>query len=194
MFAIDAETSTSISTQRFCLRFPNRSDLGPLHDAITETLPDLVKWLPWARPSHTRHETRRYLRSSRLARQNRQAFEFVIEDRQSRDVLGMCSLHRLDWMRACAGVGYWVRSSHWRQRVATEAVQGLIGHAFHELALNRLELHIALDNQVSHRVAHTLGFKPEGVAREAEFIGGVFVDHQQYSLVRSDIVRVRDRS
>ncbi|MEE8313453.1 MAG: hypothetical protein V3R91_03965, partial [Myxococcota bacterium] len=54
-------------TRHLRLRPPRRSDTGPLHAGIVETLPDLIKWLPWAREGHTRADTRRYIRGARMA-------------------------------------------------------------------------------------------------------------------------------
>ncbi len=101
-------------------------------------------------------------------------------------VLGITSLHRIDWARRSAGVGYWIRSSVWGKGFATEANQAMIEHAFHDLALHRLELHIAPANPASLRVAEKLGFQREGIARESELIDGRYADHVQYSLLRSD--------
>jgi len=49
------------------LRAPRRGDVTPLHEAIAETLGDLVPWLPWARADHGMGETRRYQRAARSA-------------------------------------------------------------------------------------------------------------------------------
>ena len=63
----------------------------------------------------------------------------------------------------------------------------MIEYAFHDLALNRLEVHVAPENLASLRVAEKLGFQREGIAREAELINGQYSDHVQYSLLRSDL-------
>jgi ribosomal-protein-serine acetyltransferase len=148
----------------------------------------LVRWLPWARPGHNRQETRRYIRGARLARAQRRALEFFIEDIGSEEALGIMSLHRIDWVRRSAGLGYWVRRSRWGKDIATEAAICVIDHAFRDLRLHRLELHIAPANLASHRVAEKLGFQREGIARQAEFINGKYHDHVQYSLLCSDVL------
>ncbi len=175
-----------LETDRLLLRAPRRGDGGPLHDAIEETLAELVPWLPWARPEHSRTDTRRYLRAARAAWARRSSFEFVLEERATGRVLGMTSLHRIDWTRRCAGIGYWVRRSAWSKGYATEASDAALSHAFGALLLHRVEALIALANKPSQRVVEKLGFTQEGIAREAEFIDGRFLDHFQYSLLESD--------
>jgi len=175
-----------LRTPRLRLRAPRRGDSAPLHEAIEETLDELVPWLPWARPGHSRAETRRYLRAARAAWTRRTSFEFAIELAASATLLGIVSLHRIDWLRHSAGIGYWIRRSHFGRGFATEACEGVLGHAFDGLRLNRVEALIALANKPSQRVVEKLGFTREGVAREAELIDGEFLDHYQYSLLDGD--------
>jgi ribosomal-protein-serine acetyltransferase len=179
---------SEIATPHLRLREPRRSDVDPLHDAIQETLCELVRWLPWAHPEHSRADTRRYLRSARLARSQRTALEFIIEDTSSSALLGIASLHRIDWIRHSAGLGYWIRRSSWGKGHASEAARALTSYAFHTLGLHRVEAHVALDNPASQRVLEKAGFRREGIARENELIGGRFVDHMQYSLLAPELL------
>ena len=174
-------------TERLRLRAPRRGDAVRLHEAIAETLPDLVPWLPWARIDHGPAETRRYLRAARSAWSRQSAFEFVVELREGERIAGITSLHRIDWVRASAGLGYWVRRSEWERGIATEAANAALQHAFGALRLHRVEALVALGNKASQRVIEKLGFTREGVAREAEFVDGRHLDHIQYSFLRSDL-------
>lgn len=178
---------TEILTARLRLRAPRRGDVTPLHEAIAETLTDLVPWLPWARVDHGPAETRRYLRAARSAWSRQSAFEFVIELRESERVLGIVSLHRVDWVRAAAGLGYWVRRTEWNRGFASEAASAALGHALGGLRLHRVEALVALENKASQRVVEKLGFVREGIAREAEFVDSRYLDHVQYSFLRSDV-------
>jgi ribosomal-protein-serine acetyltransferase len=184
---LDAE-GTLLRTERLGLRTPRRRDLGPLDEAIQETLPELVRWLPWAHRGHARGDTRAYLRDARSARMRRSAFEFVVADLADGRLLGIVSTHRIDWTRRCAGLGSWVRRSAWGKQVATEAARGLVEYAFRTLELHRLEAHVAPANQASRRVVEKLGFHREGIARDFEFIDGRYLDHIQYSLLRWEVI------
>lgn len=177
---------TELETERLRLRVPRRRDLVPLDEAIRETLPDLVRWLPWAHAAHGRSDTRAYLRDARAARLRRTALELVIEDRADETLLGVISVHRIDWARRCAGIGYWVRRAAWGKQVATEAGAALVEYALRELELHRLEAHVAPGNRASQRVVEKIGFEREGIAREFEYIDGEYVDHIQYSILRHE--------
>jgi len=110
----------------------------------------------------------------------------VIELRETQRIAGIVSLHRVDWVRASAGLGYWVRRSEWRRGIASEAASAALDHALGGLRLHRVEALVALENKSSQRVIEKLGFVREGVAREVEFIEGRYLDHIQYSFLRND--------
>lgn len=179
---------TELETPHLVLRGVRRGDLDALDQAIQETLHELVQWLPWAHPGHQRADTRRYLRGARLARARSSAFEYVIAERAGGAVVGIVSLHRLDWSRLSCGLGYWVRASRQRRGYATEAARAAVDHGFRQLRLHRIEAHVALDNYASQRVPEKLGFTHEGVARENEFVNGRWLDHIQYGIVARDVL------
>lgn len=176
----------ALRSERLLLRAPRRADLDALHDAITESLPELVRWLPWAHPGHARSESRRYLRVAQSTRAARSAFEFAIVERNEETLLGMASLHRVDWPRRSCGLGYWIRRSSWGKGYASEAASALLRYAFADLQLNRVEALVALENSASHGVIGKLGFEREGIARGIECIDGAYLDHVQYSILASD--------
>jgi ribosomal-protein-alanine N-acetyltransferase len=175
-----------IETERLVLRLPRRRDVGVLDAAIAETLAELVEWLPWAHPSHSRTDSRQYLRHTRITFRDRSAIELAICCRKTGELVGMASLHRIDWTRACAGLGYWVRRSKWACGYATEGAGALVRYGLTQLSLHRVEAHVATGNAASQRVVEKLGFQREGVARAIEQINGRYLDHIQYSLLRDD--------
>ena len=187
MFFAQGEQVDELCTERLRLRVPRRGDLGELDLAIQETLDELQRWLPWARPGHTRADSRRYLGSVRAARHRRAGYEFAITDLASQAMLGMVSLHRIDWIRRSAGIGYWVRRSAWGKGIATEAATAVLELGLRHCGLNRVEVHVALGNQASQRVAEKLGLEREGIARGIEFVNGEYLDHVQFAMLRSDL-------
>ena len=183
----DGSLEGLIETERLRLLPPRRGDLEALDEAIRETLPELVQWLPWASPRHDRAETRRYIKGARAARSRRLAEEYSVFEREGGRLVGVVSIHRIDWARRSAGLGYWVRKSAWGRGYATEAAGAVVENAFRRLGVHRLEAHVATENRASQRVPEKLGFQREGIAREAEYISGRFVDHIQYSLLRWEL-------
>ncbi len=59
-------------------------------------------------------------------------------------------------------LGYWLEKTAWGKAYAFEAAQALIGFAFRDVGLSRLESGHASDNPASGRVLARLGFVPTG--------------------------------
>ncbi|MEU0671780.1 GNAT family protein [Streptomyces sp. NPDC006172] len=60
--------------------------------------------------------------------------------------------------------------------LGTEATRLIVGHAFEQLGLHRVQLELYGDNARARRVYEKVGFTLEGVRREAAFRGGRWVD------------------
>ena len=146
-----------------------------------------MKWLPWAHLEHCRMDTRFYIHSARVSRARRQNFELLVRTADTEEFLGLVSLHRIDWDRHVAGLGYWTRSRAWGKGYATEAAGALVEYGFRALSLHRIEAHVAPGNSASQKVVEKLGFQREGIAREFEFVNGRFLDHIQYSAMTWEV-------
>ena len=67
-----------------------------------------------------------------------------------------------------------------------EALQALLGFAFHALDLNRLEADIDPRNHASARTLERLGFQREGHMRERWIVKGEVTDTWWYGLLRRE--------
>ena len=83
-------------------------------------------------------------------------------------------------------MSYWVRRSRARQGIATGAARLLARYAFEVLALNRMEIVVAVDNQASLRVAEKVGAVREGVLRHRIMLQRELHDAVMFSLLPSD--------
>ena len=54
--------------------------------------------------------------------------------------------------------------------------RALVDHAFGELELHRVEIQAAGANRRSRAIPERLGFQQEGILREAECVGGRYLD------------------
>ena len=132
-------------------------------------------------------DTRFYIHSARVSRSRRQNFEWLVQSADTEAFLGLVSLHRIDWGRHVAGLGYWTRRRAWGKGYATEAAAALVEYGFRTLGLHRIEAHVAPENRGSQQVVQKLGFRREGIARDFEFVNGRFLDHIQYSAMTWEV-------
>ena len=68
----------------------------------------------------------------------------------------------------------------------TVAVKALVRQGFEELELNRIQALVATGNLSSQAVCDRLGFKKEGVLRQAEWLYDHYVDVTMNSLLSSE--------
>ena len=80
-------------------------------------------------------------------------------------------------------LGYWIGQRFAGQGFGTAAVAAMVGHAFDELNLHRVEAACVPANIASRRVLEKTGFTLEGQARAYLKINGVWADHLLFGLV-----------
>jgi len=87
--------------------------------------------------------------------------------RRGGELAGVVGLHRLG--RGAGELGYWMSAAYRGQGLLTEAAGTVIdwGFAAHGLGLARIEWRAVRGNVASARAARTLGFRYEGLLRQA---------------------------
>ena len=84
-------------------------------------------------------------------------------------------------------IGFGMFSKECRGKgIMTEAVQLMSDYLFKTLLINRLAIHMHVDNIASEKVAINAGFRKEGVARGASFSRGKHGDIAMYALLREE--------
>lgn len=102
--------------------------------------------------------------------------------------VGMIGLKDIDWKNGVAsGLGMRIARKEIRTRgLATDAWMTLLRYAFTELRLNRVNGAALSYNAASLRVCEKVGFKVEGVQRQAIFKGGAYQDLVLLGVLKSD--------
>jgi ribosomal-protein-serine acetyltransferase len=83
-------------------------------------------------------------------------------------------------------LGYWLGEEYQGKGLVTAACRALVEHAFGELGLNRVVISCATENEKSCAIPERLGFRREGIERQAEWLYDHFVDHVTYSALASE--------
>jgi len=78
-------------------------------------------------------------------------------------------------------LGYWVAAPARRRGVASAAAEAVVAWAFGPVGLHRVELHAAVDNLASRRVAERAGFQQEGIKRRWRRRHGRLADFALYA-------------
>ena len=102
------------------------------------------------------------------------------------ELIGTATLFNLNLDNHRAEIGYCLDRTHWGNGYMNEALQALLGYAFAELALHRIEADVDPRNRASIRTVERLGFQREGYLRERWQVNGEIQDTVFYGLLRPD--------
>ena len=158
-------------------------DQEPLFDAVESSRESLENWLPWVPNCCDVAGAERYILSSQADWQNGRAFRFAIRRTGDPMLIGALSFENVSRHHRHADLGYWLRRSAWGQGLASDACALALKFAFKKLGLKRLSCAAGSENLRSLKLIEALGFCFEGIARQAEFVGGRYVNHRVYSLL-----------
>lgn len=160
------------------------SDAPGLFRLIDTDRDRLAQWLPWVDETHTVAHSIRFIADASEERQRRRSL--VLGIFVTGALSGTVGLHYLEWFDRSGELGYWIGSDAERRGYVTRAARGVLGLAFGAIGLNRLVIRCAVGNERSRRVAERLGFRREGLLREAQRVGGRFLDQHLYALLRRE--------
>jgi RimJ/RimL family protein N-acetyltransferase len=132
-----------------------------------------------------RHEFRRYMLfvENQWAMNNDFTYTIFGGDNQ---IAGQVSLYNISFTHRRAEVGIWLGRAHWGKNLGRDALAKLVGYAFQELHINRLQAHIFLENVRSIALFEGLHFQREGVTRQYVKKGDTFRDVFAYSLLHGE--------
>ncbi|MES2071759.1 MAG: GNAT family protein [Pseudomonadota bacterium] len=103
------------------------------------------------------------------------------------ELIGACGFYEWDQANRNADMGYWLLPEHWGGGVMRECLAAILGHAFQQMSLHRIEAEVEPDNLPSSRLLRQLGFSLEGKRRQCEWKNGHFVDLEYYSLLAGEL-------
>lgn len=102
------------------------------------------------------------------------------------EVAGSIGLHRYVPMWSSADIGYWIATSLAGRGFVTEAASAVVEFGFEEVNLHRITLQAAPNNTGSVAIAEKLGFRREGLLREASRGVSGFYDCLVFGLLATD--------
>ena len=134
----------------------------------------LRQWLPWVDSSRTVEDSKAFIQNSLQQFARNEGFQLGVWYRG--ELAGGIGYHPIDWADRKAEIGYWLGEAFQGKGLMTKACSTLVTYAFDELGLYKVEIHCATENIRSCAIPKRLGFKQEGVLRDAEWLYDHFVD------------------
>jgi ribosomal-protein-serine acetyltransferase len=172
-----------IDTERLCLEATSSRHADDLWLAAQASSGELELWMPWAiDPSFA--DTLAFTIGAQNAWDKGSGWNFTITSQS--EVIGSIGLDHYEPMIGSCHLGYWLRSDHSGRGLMTEAAASVIGLGFEHISLHRIELHAAVGNEPSGRIAEKLGFTYEGRLRDAGRGADGWHDMRVYGLLARD--------
>lgn len=168
--------------KKVILRAVEEEDIEMLRELTND--PDYEKMIVgWSYPISKRDQSEWFSR----CKNTDSVIRYTIVTKEDGPV-GMIGLRDIDWKNGVAsGLGMRIAKKEIRTRgLATDAWMTLMHYAFTELRLNRINGSALAYNKASLRVCEKVGFKVEGVQRQAIFKNGEFIDLVIMGCLKSD--------
>jgi ribosomal-protein-alanine N-acetyltransferase len=179
----DATSLPTLLTPRLALRWLTAADVPALYEVFSD--PAVTRY--WSSPPlRDLAATEALLAEIHEAFARRTLFQWGIARRSDDLVVGTCTLAALTPAHRRAELGFALGQRHWGQGYIAEALPALVGFAFGELGLYRLEADVDPRNQASIRALERLGFREEGYLRGRYHLQGEIQDALMYGLLRPD--------
>jgi len=157
-----------LETKRLILRDWRKEDIKDLVDGLNNL--GVARWLAFVPHPYTRKHAEAWIShcmDTAKTRARRRTYEFAIELKSERKVIGGVSLDRINDTHGTAGGGIWINAQYQSKGYGSEAFGEKIRFAFQELKLRRLENGFFKANPFSLRMQKKFGYKVEGVKRSA---------------------------
>jgi len=146
----------------------------------------LARFLPWV-PFQTDPEcSLRFVDASVGDWEAFRSLRFVIRERGTNRFAGVVGLENVVDLHRNAELGYWLRDDATGRGLMTEGAAVCLEWGFRVLRLHRVRVAAATDNHRSLAVIARLGFRFEGIAREAEWCDGRWLDHATFAMLEHE--------
>ena len=166
----------------FQLELVRRAHAEDLYPLIDQDRDQLGQWLPWVETVTGLQDTLAWVRRCQRKLAAGQVNLVLLLDGAVVGTIGS----DIDWKNRSTELGYLLGQGAQGKGLMTAACSFLIQHAFDDLELHRVQIRCATENVRSRRIPERLGFRQEGVLREAEQLKSGYVDHAVYGLLSVD--------
>lgn len=171
--------------QEIYLALPTpKRDAKSLFKIIDESRDELGVWLPWVSNMQSEADEEKFL--TQTMTHFATGFSLNVIILYENQPAGMISFNKFRTSNQSAEIGYWLGTKFVGRGIMHRAVAGMCNLAFNDYRLNKVEIHAAVENQPSNRVAKKAGFHFDGSVRAAELLADGFHDENIWSLLKEE--------
>lgn len=114
--------------------------------------------------------------------------------KESHLAVGQTAFFRIDWVGRMATFYIGIADKeNWAKGYGSETTALMLDYAFRTLNLNRVQLHVALENKRAVKVYQRNGFQIEGTLREAMYHRGHYSDFYVMGILKADWMQINNK-
>ena len=152
----------SFDSERLTIRCPMPGDGEEVCQAIIDSQPELIPWMPWAVGEQTVEGTEANVRDAYAKFLQREDLRLSLYLKGTTTLVGSSGLHRIDWNIPKFEIGYWARTKFAGNGYITEATAAITAFAFEQLGAKRIEIRCDENNVRSAVIPPKVGYTLEG--------------------------------
>ncbi|MFH1787545.1 MAG: GNAT family protein [archaeon] len=156
-----------LETKRLILRYPRKSDWKDIVEGIKDI--KVSRYLTTVPYPYKKKDADWWINDciKRSRKKKKESYNFVIELKSEKKVIGGTGLHKINLRDQTAETGSWIAKKYWRNHFITEAKIAVNNYAFNKLKLRKLTSKAFTTNKASNTMLKKLGYKLEGTLRKA---------------------------
>ncbi len=166
------------------LKLPNVNQANDFFKVIDRQRTYLGVWLPWVERTKTVEDITKFLKDGLNYTNGGQ--QLITNIFYKNNICGNISFVRIDKTNHIAEIGYWIDEQLQGKGIISKSCKKLIHYGFEKMDLNRIEIKVGVENTKSLSIPRRLGFKEEGILRNASFNNNNYHDIFMFSLLKID--------
>ena len=156
-----------------------------LNQLIKGSYEHLHEWSNWLKNNdQTVDGTEEWIKKNQLSYGSGSGYEIGIW--HEGNMAGQIGYNYFDRENHRTEIGYWLGATFQGKGLITRGCRALIGHAFDNLDVKRIEIRCCTENLKSRKIPEKFGFKLEGVARNGEWLHDRFCDLAIYAMLAEE--------
>jgi ribosomal-protein-serine acetyltransferase len=144
----------------------------------------LRHWLPWLDYCNTPDDTRQNITAS--LKQAADGTGLAVSIWYHGRIVGVTGFNEIRKADRVGQIGYWLACELQGKGIMLSSVRALVDYGFVHLGLNRQSISAAVGNLRSRAIPERLGFRLEGISREAEWVYDHFKDLARYATTHGE--------
>lgn len=179
-----------IKGEKINLRRIKRSDAESIQENGND--PDVMRYLFSPYP-YTMEHVYGFIKASHRMHGEETGYPLGIEHKQTKQIIGLIGLYRVDHSNRLAETGFWLGKKYWRRGYTKEAVILTLKFSFEELNFHRIYARTFHPNKASMKLIEKIGFIYEGSLRKHVFKHGRFMDMHFYGILKEEFKKAYGR-